>query len=343
MSKKKYILPIFIPHKGCPHDCSFCNQKRIAGQIEEVTGEEVSKMISSYLGTLPATSEEPYCEVAFYGGSFTGLEKGKQIELLEPAFERKNAGVVDEIRVSTRPDYINEENLKLLKKHGVSIIELGVQSTDDEVLKLNNRGHTRAQIVEATHLIKKYTFQLGLQMMVGLYGDSEKTIFNTVKDIVELNPDFVRVYPTVVIKDTYLEKLYLKGIYRPLGLEECIQFCKIILMKFNQHNIPVIRVGLQSTEEIAFGKSVKAGPYHPAFRELVETEIFKDYIEEKIISQNVKEKDEITIYCNPGEASKVAGYKKSNKNYFLKKYHLAGIEIKACRNMRRREIIVEIN
>ncbi|MCC5912001.1 MAG: radical SAM protein [Clostridiaceae bacterium] len=329
MAKKKYIIPIFIPHKGCPHDCSFCNQKKIAGETTEVSKEDVKRIIEDYL-VIFSSQTEIQREVAFYGGSFTGLPLAKQKELLTPAFEAKAKGLITDIRLSTRPDYIDDEKLDLLKQYGVTAIELGVQSTDESVLYLNNRGHTKQDVIKATLAIKQWNFKLGLQMMVGLLGDNRQKLLNTAKDLIVLQPDFVRIYPTIVIKDTYLEELYHNKSYIPLKLEEAVELCKDLLLMFEKNDIPVIRLGLQATEDISAGAGVVAGPYHPAFREIVESEIYRELIETQLGEMKDFHKTSLIIFCNPKATSKVAGMKKSNKNYLKEKYNFKTISIKQC-------------
>lgn len=341
MSKKSYIIPIFIPHKGCPHDCSFCNQKKIAGEADNNNEENVISVINRYMELYPKNAHN--LEIAFYGGSFTGLPIHKQIELLTPAYEIKKAGYVKEIRISTRPDYINENILSLLEEYGVSIIELGVQSTDDYVLHQNKRGHTKKDVFKAVELVRKYNFQLGLQMMIGLFGDSRTTIEKTAEDIVLLKPDFLRIYPTIVIKDTYLETLYLNGEYVPFSLEETVEICKKLLLQFKDHSIPVIRLGLQSTEDITYGKAIVAGPYHPAFREIVESSIYRDLIENELIKYNVNESKQLVIYCHPTSASKVAGYKQKNKSYLISKYSFSKITIKPSYDIKKDSVKLEVD
>jgi len=340
MSNGTIIIPIFIPHKGCPHDCSFCNQKKIAGAGTDVTAHKVSQIVDIQLENLKDVNKRK--EIAFYGGSFTGLPKEQQIQLLTVAYEKKKQGLIDEIRISTRPDYINEEILDLLVEYGVSIIELGVQSTDDDVLKLNNRGHSKKDVFQSVSLIKKRKIQLGLQMMVGLYGDTEVKLLNTTKDIIDCKPDFVRIYPTIVIKDTLLEKLYLDGIYKPISLNKAVYLCKLLILEFNKYSIPIIRVGLQATEEISIGKGILAGPYHPAFREIVETEIYKDIIENKIQMNENLEGMMLNIYCNSKDCSKVSGYNQSNKDYLQNKYGFKKIRIYPLNNISAGEVNVEI-
>ncbi len=338
MSSK--IIPIFIPHIGCPHDCSFCNQKKIAGEITDVTGSDVSNMIRHYLNTMP--SEDCHKEVAFFGGSFTGLSKEKQEELLLPAWRAKEEGRIQDIRISTRPDYISAGILQHINQLGVSIIELGVQSTDPEVLLLNQRGHSREAVNKAVMLIRGFSFKLGLQMMVGLLGDTEATVINTARELVRLKPDFVRVYPTIVIKDTHLERLYLEGKYQPFSLKQAVDCCVEVLKLFREAEIPVIRMGLQSTEEIAFGKSIVAGPYHPAFRELVEAEIYRELIDQQLKPLAPKPGAIVRITCNLKECSKVAGLKQSNKIYLKEAYGLSKISIKSSDIVDKGRVLVEI-
>lgn len=340
MPPKSYIIPIFIPHEGCPHDCSFCNQRKIAGESSSIDQQDVRNIIDKYLGMYPKLSKN--IEVAFYGGSFTGLPIEKQIQLLKPAYEVKKKGLIQEIRLSTRPDYIHQEVLSLLEDYGVSIIELGLQSTDDHVLSLNRRGHTREDIIRAVNLVKQWNFKLGLQMMVGLYGDSETSIKKTAEDIICLRPDFIRIYPTVVIQDTYLEILYKQGIYSPYTLDEVVAICKDLLIKFKKNNIPVIRLGLQSTEDINIGKAVVAGPYHPAFREIVESEIYRDMIEQQLLECETYQYKELIVHCHSSVVSRVAGYQRSNKKYFIEKYNFTKIIIKHSFHREQDSIEIEL-
>jgi len=208
MKKKMYIIPLFIPHLGCPFKCVFCNQNSITGQQQEITEEYVRQTIETHLKTLPSNAE---IEVSFFGGSFTGIPQDKQNLYLGIAKEYLDKGKIDAIRLSTRPDYIDTEILQNLKRYKVSIIELGVQSMDEEVLLKSRRGHTSEDVVKAVNLIRQYDFKLGLQIMIGLPGDNLEKSLNTAYKIVELKPDFVRIYPALVIKNTYLERMYARG------------------------------------------------------------------------------------------------------------------------------------
>ncbi|MDP2682999.1 MAG: radical SAM protein [Deltaproteobacteria bacterium] len=263
--KKQLIIPIFIPQQGCPHQCVFCNQSKITGKEKLPDVNEVSNIVRTYLKTWKGSGRK---EIAFYGGSFTGLDKNMQEGFLSTACGFIGDGLIDSIRISTRPDYITDEGLSLLKKYTVETVELGVQSMSDEVLRLSGRGHKAKDTTAAVMLLKKHGFKAGLQIMPGLPGDTRDTILFTAAKAVELQPDFVRIYPTLVIRDTPLEKMYLLGSYNPWSLTEMTDICKKLVSLFNDRRIPIIRLGLQPTEILE--KNILAGPYHQSFRELVD-------------------------------------------------------------------------
>ncbi len=324
---RHYIIPIFVPHFGCPHDCVFCNQKRITGLSTNVKPEEVESIIKEHLSTFKEAST---IEVAFFGGSFTAIDLEIQKQLLEVPFKYKEKGIIQAIRLSTRPDAIDKEILSNLKKYGVDIIELGVQSLDDKVLQVSGRGHSAKDVYDAVSLIKEYDFKLGLQMMVGLPGDSLENNLYTCKEFIKLDPYCVRIYPTLVIKDTYLEKLYLEGKYKPLSLEEAIFISSIMLMEFNINNINVIRVGLQATDNIQLGKDVVAGPFHSAFRQFVDSNIYRTLFDKYLYSLNKSfEGQDLYIYTNGKNISTIAGQKSSNTEYFKLKFGFRDIKIYA--------------
>ena len=279
--KTHAIIPVFIPHKGCPNDCVFCNQKAITARTADVTPEDVKNLIERYLPTLQDRGLETI-ELAFFGGSFTAIDIDIQKDLLSVAREYVEKNIIDDIRLSTRPDCINDEILTMLKEYRVSIIELGVQSLDDRVLIDSVRGHSDEDVFKSANLIKSYGIKLGLQMMTGLPSDTEEKCIYTAKKFIELKPDCVRVYPTLVVRDTGLEKLLNESKYSPFTLEQSIDIVKKVLVLFYINNINVIRVGLQATEDIAIGKEVLAGPYHPAFRQLVESAMWYDAILNRI-------------------------------------------------------------
>ena len=310
---EQYIIPIFVPHLGCPNDCTFCNQKSISGQTKQVTAKDVKKTIEKYLKSFK--DESLHKEVAFFGGSFTGIEEEKQKELLEAAYEFIKNKQIQSIRISTRPDYIDKEKLKLLKKYGVKTIELGVQSTNDYILKKCKRGHTFEDVKRASKLIRRHGFVLGHQMMIGLPESTKIDELNTAKDLVKLKPKIVRLYPVLVIKGTELEKEYQNGEYEPIPLLQAVERCKELYYFFTNKNITVIRMGLQNTDIISDPKNAKsevvAGPYHEAFGQLVEDSIWYDAILEKIKKINTKVKT-IEIKINPENINNVVGHKKEN-------------------------------
>ena len=318
MSKKEYIIPIFIPFLGCPHDCAFCNQVKITNYKDNINKENTIRQINQYLSYFP--KNENLKEIAFFGGSFTGLDEKVMISYLEIALNYKKKGIIDRIRLSTRPDYINNSILDILKKYEVDVIELGIQSLDNEILNANERGHSTEDSIMASKLIKDYGFKLGHQIMPGLYKDSFDKDIKTGLESIKMNPDMVRIYPTLVIKDTKLEKLYKEGLYKPLSLDEAIEISSRLYMIYSYKKIPVIRIGLQPTENINEKKDVVAGPFHPSIRQLVETNIHKIYLEELINKYRLKNK--IKIHISNREISIIAGNKKANKNYFYKKYGL---------------------
>ena len=312
-NQRKYNIPIFIPHRGCPNDCAFCNQKKITGIDTDVTLEDVKELIRKSLDT----AEENSCiEVAFFGGSFTGLEKSVQREFLKAAGEFFPR--ISGIRLSTRADYINEDIIKLLKEHNVTAVELGVQSTDEDVLKKNLRGHGFSEVKKAAKLIKEAGFELGLQMMLGMYGSNFEKDIKTAEDIISLSPETTRIYPTVVLKGTKLEEYYNEGKYKPYTIDEAAECAKEVYLRFKKNNVTVLRMGLHSSEELESG-SIVAGPYHPAFGEMVFSLIYRREIEERIKENNLLN-TRVVIEAYKKEISKIIGQKKSNIKYFKDKY-----------------------
>lgn len=326
MAKDHYIIPIFVPHKGCPFDCVFCNQKKITGLNTDVIPEEVDLQIEQYIRTIKDIDKK-HVEIAFFGGSFTGIEKQKQEELLTIASKWKKKGIIKDIRLSTRPDYINASIMKFLKKFGVTIVELGVQSMDMQVLEESGRGHTSEHVINAVKIMREFQVKIGLQMMIGLPADNLYKAKDTVDKIIELSPDFVRIYPTLVVRDTYLEKLYAQGKYKPLSLKAGVEISKSLLLKFIKYEIPVIRIGLQPTENIELGREVIAGPYHPSFRQLVESEIFKDMLDYLFSNNKIENTKEIQLQVNDRYISSLVGNKKTNINFIRNKYNIKKVKI----------------
>lgn len=304
---KHINVALFVPHEGCPHMCSFCNQKTISGSAKKLTKDDIDDAVK-------IATEREYdkanSEIAFFGGSFTAIDKEYMTYLLESAYPYVKNGLFKGIRCSTRPDAIDDEVLTLLKKYGVTAIELGAQSMSDTVLAMNDRGHTSDDVVRASELIKAHGFELGLQMMTGLYGDTDETAVETAEKIISLKPETVRIYPTVVLENTRLAFLYEKGEYTPQTVDEAVKLCSVLLGMFNEANIKVIRLGLHSGGNVEEG--FVAGAYHPAFRELCESRLYFEKCCELIKKNNIT--GNITIYVCPSEISKMTGQKRSNIN-----------------------------
>ncbi len=340
--KKQYIIPIFVPHLGCPNDCIFCNQKSISGQKSNMTKEKAKEIIENYLKSID--KENAQIEIAFFGGSFTAIEEERQEGLLQVASEFVKSGQVSSIRVSTRPDAIDKNILKRLKKYKVKTIELGVQSSNNYILKRINRGHTFEDVKRAAKLIRWNGFRLDVQMMVGLPESTTIDEINTAKELIKLKPKMVRIYPVLVIKNTPLEKELEKGTYKPLTVVQAVEVCKEIVRLFHDKNIDIIRIGLQPTDEISEPGSEKsevvAGPYHPAFRQLVESAMWYDAIVGKIKRLNVKVK-EVEVTVNPVDANNVIGHKKENvKN--LKELYDVNLVLKQDPKMKQGKSKIEI-
>ena len=315
--KKHAIIPLFIPHMGCPHDCVFCNQNTITASDEKMDSVKVREVMESKLQNLEPLGLETI-EAAFYGGSFTGLPIEFQQELLGAVLPYKQSGRIQKIRLSTRPDYINTQILDLLRLYSVDIIELGVQSFDDKVLSLSNRGHTVEQTLDACRLVKEKGFALGIQLMIGLPGDSRETAQKTALKTISLKPDFIRIYPTVILKGSQLAEMFSHGLYNPLTTEEAVDIAKDMVREFDQTNIPIIRLGLKSTDNICTSADL-AGAYHPAFRQLVEGSLAFDDLAEQLKASNVQE-GLVQLSANPKSFSNLIGQNGVNKNHFNELY-----------------------
>jgi histone acetyltransferase (RNA polymerase elongator complex component) len=322
---RPFIIPIFIPHAGCPHQCIFCNQVSITGTKQKrATPAELRFQIREFLN-YKKDNRQPV-QIAFFGGNFLGLKRKKIKSLLELAVEFVRDGQVDSIRCSTRPDTINERSLDMIKDYPVSTVELGVQSMDDHVLALTGRGHSATDTVHAVERLKERHFSIGLQMMVGLPGDDETSALATAQRIADLAPDFVRIYPTVVVASSRLAGWYKNGDYVPMALEEGVTLVKKIYLKFKKAGIDVIRMGLQASEDLEDRTTVLAGPYHPAFGHLVHSEIFLEMAISAIESAN-DVKETLTIFVNPRSISKMRGLHNSNIKRLREKFHFQSIAV----------------
>lgn len=312
---KHYNIPVFISHFGCPNSCVFCNQKKITGVETDVTIDDLESIIEDYLKTLPKESKK---EVAFFGGTFTGISMDLQRSYLEIVKKYIDQGKIDGIRMSTRPDYISHEILLMLKEYGVTTIELGVQSLDSDVLELSGRGYTPEKVFEASSMIKEYGIDLGIQLMPGLPGSTDEKDFISAKKVVGIGPDMVRIYPTLVINGTQMEKMYHNGSFVPMTLKEAVERVVPIYALFEKAGINIIRVGLQPSEDIREDGVIIDGPFHPSFRELVEGEIYSRFL---IRHKNVD--GNLDIKANEKKISKIVGNRGINKKTFGKAFKIS--------------------
>lgn len=310
MAVKHRVIPIFIPQKACPYKCVYCNQFAIAGQSAVPQPEAVDHIIQEHLATMPADAEK---RIAFFGGSFTGMSIEEQTEYLKVAQPYIEQGLVSGIQLSTRPDYISQEILDNLKVHHVQIIELGAQSLDDDILRTVNRGHTVQQVIDASKMIIDNGFQLGLQMMIGLPGDTKEKAIRTAETIAALGATCTRIYPTLIVEKTLLAQWYRNGQYKPLSLEEAVDWCKNIYQFFQTKGIQVLRVGLHPSEGLLSGKDYIAGPFHISFKELVLTAIWHDRIQKEV---DAHPGEEIIISVPANEINYAVGYNSANKRTF---------------------------
>lgn len=311
-------ISIFIPHIGCPHRCSFCDQRTISGAENIPHGDDVREICEKALAEVKSPENT---EIAFFGGSFTAIPRAYMTELLEAAYSFVGEGKFKGIRLSTRPDCIDREVLTILRKYGVTSIELGAQSMSNKVLKANQRGHSADDVEKAAKLIREFGFELGLQMMVGLYKSDMADEFETLDKIAAIRPDTVRIYPVVILDGTKLGELYKSGEYSTFSFDEVTEFAAIAMMKFEYEGIKVIKCGLHASEFVE--RDMLGGFYHPAFRELCESNIYRRKIEE-LIAYETKSGFDFVFAVNSTCISKAMGHKKSNVEYFKNQ----GINIK---------------
>ena len=324
---KQTNVSIFIPHVGCPYRCSFCDQRSISGTVKPPRGSDVSRILEEQAGHLADIGMT--AEIAFFGGSFTAVPRGYMTELLEAAkAAAEKYPVYNGIRCSTRPDCISEEILGLLKNYGVTAIELGAQSMCDEVLKANDRGHTAEDVRRAARLIKACGIELGLQMMTGLYRDSEEYVRRTAEEFIALAPKTVRVYPTVILDGTRLGELYKSGEYRSFSFERTVDLCAELLGLFEKNNIAVIRMGLHASADVE--REMLGGVYHPAFREICESRLFLNELKQQL---GTLPTGNYTVFTDGKNISKVIGQRRGNiaaladKGYIIKVREQAGVHL----------------
>ena len=310
------ILPIFIPHAGCPHQCVFCNQRTISGQ-KTAALPGAKAQIQRWLQWLRPSKAN---EAAFYGGSFTGVDMDLQKQLLALTDELLEQGIIDSVRLSTRPDYINAEVLSLLREHRVELVELGVQSLDDAVLQRAERGHDAEAVYTAHKLLKEYGFKTGIQLMVGMPGQDFASVQDTAARVAQLRPDIARIYPLLVIKDTPLAHSYEQGAFVPLSLEEAVEQSAYLYKTLTQAGIKVIRIGLQPDEELCAAGNIVAGPFHPAMGELVKSRVLRNHFTpmlQELVESGAKG---VIFHCPRRYESKLRGLKNSNMQYWQQQF-----------------------
>jgi histone acetyltransferase (RNA polymerase elongator complex component) len=325
-SHKPFIIPIFIPHAGCPHRCVFCDQSSITGvRAKKWPSKDIRDQIEAFLKF--KTARRNKVQIAFFGGNFLGIPADEIKRLLAEAAEYVKTGRVNSIRFSTRPDTIDRQRLDLIKNLPVTTIELGVQSMDERVLSTANRGHSGPDTERAIQHLKELNYEVGIQLMVGLPGDSPERLMASARRVARLKPDFIRIYPTVVLAGSPLAAGYRKGDYVPLSLDEAVSRTKHLYLLFNSKNIRVIRMGLQASQDLENGSSILAGPYHPAFGHLVYSEIFLDLAVAQIESSALNA-DSISIRVNPGNVSKLRGLRNRNIEILKKKFGFESVAIR---------------
>lgn len=309
--KKRYIIPIFIPNSGCRYRCIYCNQPFQTG-VETFSPSGIDEIIRQYLGI-----KDNWDEVAFYGGTFCGLDLDMQSELLGLTGKYLEKGNIKGIRFSTSPELISETNIKFYKKKGVTTIEIGAQSMNDEILAFCGRNHTSHDVITSSILVKRNGIVLGIQFMTGLPLENSDKLIKTVNSILKIKPDFVRIYPLLVFKDTALFQMYKDGTYSPESLEDAVSKCSRIVSLFKENGVEIVRTGIQLSDL----SRLAAGPYHPSFGYLVHSRLFRNKLEEEISRQDFSNKKRVyALHINKRDLPLFYGYKGENKEYFKSKY-----------------------
>ena len=321
MTARNSIIPVFVPHLGCPNDCVFCNQRRISGHTEPATAQTVRTAIENAAALSPKGAKR---QLAFYGGSFTAIPVAEQTALFEAAKPYLDDGTISSIRLSTRPDAIDVETLARLKKYSVQTVELGAQSLCDKVLWLSNRGHTAKEVEDAARLVKQAGFELILQMMTGLPGDTDESCVETAKKIIALRPDGVRIYPTVIVRDTELYDMWKAGTYKEHTVDDAVRVCAKITRLFDEAGIPIIRMGLNPTEDLSGGDAV-GGAYHPALGELVRSRMMLDKAVQLL--DGIEPDKHVVLGVNRSDVSKMTGQYRCNVTELTAKFKLRSLKI----------------
>jgi len=318
------IIPIFVIHKGCPNRCVFCNERIAAGDYpDRITEDTVRAVCDRHL----TEGGRKFDQIAFYGGNFTGMDRDYQVQLLDVAESYINAGKVGSIRISTRPDYLDDDRIGLITRYHVSTVEIGAQSMVDEVLSTSGRGHSSEDVRGALKLLKKAGVKTGVHLMAGLPGDTREGFEYTVEEIIGLRPDTVRIHPTIVFRNTPLAEAYRNGTYEPLTLDDAVDLCKHALLRFRKAGIPVIRLGLHTTKEMETDHNIIAGPFHPAFRSLVEGALFLDMASDLLRSTDM-ERTGIVFFVAPQDVSNLRGMRNGNIGILKESFHISEIYVR---------------
>ena len=322
---RPFIIPVFLPHAGCPHRCVFCDQTDVTGHRPSVcTPETLERTVTQFLGYKGANRYP--VQVSFYGGNFLGLDEATLHRLLGTAEKFVRSGRIDGIRFSTRPDTVTLQRLGLLAAYPVSTVELGVQSMNDRILDRSERGHTAADTERAVGLLKQSGYEIGLQMMVGLPGESDADAMASAEAVSRLHPDFVRIYPTVVLRHSLLARWYERGEYTPMALDRCVTLVKRLALLFAANGITVARMGLQPSADLALGAAIVAGPFHPAFGHLVLSEIFLDRTL-SLLAAEAHLPATVSVGVHPRSVSRFRGLKNRNVNTLCRRFALDGLRI----------------
>lgn len=335
-----FVIPFFIPYAGCPHRCVFCNQVAISGQAAGhwYAEGEVTRQVDAYLGYRRDRSQP--VQLAFYGGNFLGLAKERLHQLLTTARKLVEAGRVDSIRFSTRPDTIERGRLDMIADYPVATVELGVQSLDDRVLARSKRGHAAEDTERAVALLQGENYEVGLQVMAGLPGDDGRAAVKTANGICRLAPDFVRIYPTVVLAGSALAEWYRSGRYHPLSIEQAVAVVKQMAVLFLSAGIPIVRMGLQASEALADQSVVLAGPYHPAFGHLVYSALFLDAVSAALFRKK-PEADVLVLRVHPKSQAKMRGLRNGNLEILKQRFCLKRILVQADESLSRDEVEID--
>jgi histone acetyltransferase (RNA polymerase elongator complex component) len=328
------IIPIFLPYLGCHQRCLFCNQRATAE--EAPSPSSVRDFVENSIKRLPCNGMREK-QVAFYGGSFTAIDQEVQIHYLEAVRPFLVSGLIHSIRISTRPDALDEETLSLLKEYRVKTVEIGAQSMIDEVLLLAQRGHSAKDILSSTSRLKQEGFEVGLQLMIGLPGDTYDLFLQTLDRVIDLKPDFLRIHPTLVLRGAPLEILWRAGGYFPLSLKEAIDWLKKGLLKLEKSEIPVARIGLQPSQELE--RNLLAGPYHPALHHLIDSEIAFDMA--TYLLRNHSEGSDACFFCHPQEVSNLRGQRNGNLLKLKDHFHLKEISIQVRPDLARGTLLLQ--